>query len=80
MERKYLAESESDHNYFFSFPKGMPWAKYDELGRRIPDVCKHSWMLVWLSEDLEGFRCKLCGKEVIDLEEEYYEKAEDTIP
>ena len=22
------------HNYFFAFPKGLPWAKYDDLGRR----------------------------------------------
>ena len=25
------------HNYFFAMPKGLPWAKYDEFGRRIKE-------------------------------------------
>ena len=30
----------------------------------------HVWEYVWVSEDLEGYRCKVCGKEVLDLTEE----------
>lgn len=28
---------------------------------------KHDYELVWVSEDMEGFRCKNCGKEVLDI-------------
>ena len=26
----------------------------------------HNWTVVWLSEDLEGFRCDICGAETLD--------------
>lgn len=25
------------HNYFFAMPCGLPWAKYDEFGRRVKE-------------------------------------------
>ena len=51
---------EEGHKYFFIFPK-IPWHK---------EECKHEWILVWLSTELEGFRCKLCGEETLDFGDE----------
>jgi hypothetical protein len=30
--------------------------------------CEHDWEVVWLTEDLEGFRCSKCKFETIDIE------------
>jgi hypothetical protein len=29
--------------------------------------CEHNWEVVWLTDDLEGFRCSKCGFETIDI-------------
>jgi hypothetical protein len=29
--------------------------------------CEHVWEVVWLTEDLEGYICKLCGYETIEI-------------
>jgi len=29
-------------------------------------VCKHDFEYVWLTDDLEGYRCKKCGFETVD--------------
>lgn len=30
---------------------------------------KHNWELVWLTDELEGFRCSECKKEVLEIDE-----------
>ena len=32
----------------------------------------NEWELVWLSDDLEGFRCKICGNEEVDVYPDIY--------
>jgi hypothetical protein len=43
----------------------------EELKKKLKQNCKHSWEWDWLTEDLEGFRCKNCGKEVLNIETPY---------
>lgn len=34
---RYPDQADRGHRYFFGRNPGMPWARYDELGRRLPD-------------------------------------------
>jgi len=31
---------------------------------------EHQWELVWLTDELQGLRCKICGKEILDIEDD----------
>jgi hypothetical protein len=42
-----------------------------EIGKMKPDHnytgCNHKYHYVWLTNDLEGFKCELCGHEDIEI-------------
>lgn len=40
-----------------------------ELGYAITR-CEHEWSIVWLTDDLEGFKCVNCGFETVDIEKQ----------
>jgi hypothetical protein len=31
---------------------------------------EHEYELVWLTDELQGLRCKECGKEILDIEDD----------
>lgn len=57
-----------------SYNLGIEWwggnFPIDEVMMRIRKLMfkNHRFELVWLSEDLEGFRCKKCGEEFVEID------------
>ena len=50
------------YEYKGKFFEHCPWC-----GKEFVD--QHHWELVWLTDDLEGFRCKVCGTEAVEPED-----------
>lgn len=42
---------------------------------KIEPLCQHEWTIVWLTNDLEGYRCLKCGMEIVDPPEEFFNKS-----
>lgn len=62
--------SEENHKYFFGQMPEMPWKKKKPETVSEDHAHDHLWEGVWLSPDLEGYRCTICGKEQAEIEED----------
>lgn len=67
---KLLKESTPPFAHYYVFKnKVMYLPKFQWMVDHIESIrnCCHDFTIVWLSEDLEGYRCKKCGHETVDI-------------